>query len=245
MYSLPRDRAIAAAAAVALQLLLVYALIAGFAVTIRRQLASEMATFGIIVPPPAPPPPPPAPRRSHAAQGKAAPAALKAHATEIVAPVKTPEPTPVIAAPKAGIGAAPSQGAAPVPGPGSGAGGTGEGTGSGSAGNGEGDGGTPAEWLRGEIRPHDYPRDLVESGRGGTVGLRFTVGVAGRVTDCQVTRSSGMAALDAATCALILKRFRYRPARDAAGNPVPDAVTGAHVWEVLKPPPAPGDDENR
>ena len=54
----------------------------------------------------------------------------------------------------------------------------------------------------------------------------------GRVTRCIVTSSSGIPELDALTCRLIQKRFRYRPSTDRNGRPVPDEVEGEHIWEA-------------
>jgi protein TonB len=58
----------------------------------------------------------------------------------------------------------------------------------------------------------------------------FTVGVDGRARGCRVTRSSGVAELDALTCRLIEKRFRFRPSTDRYGRPVPDEVDWDHDW---------------
>jgi protein TonB len=60
--------------------------------------------------------------------------------------------------------------------------------------------------------------------------VRYVVGTDGRVSGCRVTRSSGHAELDATTCRLIEQRFRYRPARDAAGRPVPETVSRTFDW---------------
>ncbi len=237
-FSRPRDRLIAIATAMLLQLGLVYVLIAGFAVTIARHLHEQLTVIGIAVSPPPPPPPSvtvePRPQR---ATGKAAPAAKSAHAAPIVAPVITRQPQPELAANKPGAGTSATQGAS-VQGIGSGAGGVGSGTASGGSGAGDGDGGTDAELISGEIREHDYPPDAFAARRSGRVGLRFTVGVNGRVTDCRVTRSSGTPELDAVTCALIIKRFRYRPALDAMGRPVPQQVVGDHDWVIPALPPS-------
>lgn len=225
------------------QLAIGYALLTGLAVTFPGQVRRDLAVFGI-VPPPPPPVAPPSARREAEKSGRASPANLKAHATDIVAP-KSPvilPPPPVVASIKAGIGAAALQGASLEKGPGSGAAGIGDGTGSGGSGDGDGDGGRGAQLISGAIRPSDYPHDAFEARQGGTVRMRFTVGVSGRVTDCVVTRSSGVAALDDATCRLILKRFRYRPARNAAGQAVPDVITGDHEWHVTTPPPDPDED---
>lgn len=225
-----------------LQAVLLLVLVRGLAPAVSARVAHELTTFGILLPPPAPPPLPPVSKStSHAASGKAAPPAKRAQATEVVAPVRTMQPPPVIAAPVAGVGVAAHQGAAPVAGPGSGAGGEGNGTGSGDDGEGEGAGGTPAQWLSGEIRDHDYPHYAFVERKAGTVHLRFTIGVDGRVSDCAVTKSSGVDELDEVTCKLIVKRFRYRPARNARGEPVPTVITGAHVWEIATPPAEPDD----
>ena len=62
----------------------------------------------------------------------------------------------------------------------------------------------------------------------------------GRATDCRVTRSSGNAELDATTCRLIERRFRYHPSRDPDWRPVRAVLVGNHTWE-----PLPETDEDR
>ena len=49
-----------------------------------------------------------------------------------------------------------------------------------------------------------------------------------------MTRSSGNADLDAATCPVVRKRFRYEPARDAFGRPVPGVENGALEWIIQR-----------
>lgn len=89
-----------------------------------------------------------------------------------------------------------------------------------------------ARLLGGRIRNSDYPREARQAGAEGTVFVRFAVRPDGRVGGCSVTRSSGHPALDATTCRLIQKRFRYEPARDADGRRVPDVMQGRQVWWV-------------
>ena len=186
------------------------------------------------LPPPTRTVPPPPKRRPHARhEGAASAPNLVAEPTPLVAPVPViPVPIPpiMVAAPTAGTGGAPSAGAAPIPGPGTGSGGVGDGRGGGGAG--DGDGGTPLRLISGGLDDDDYPRGALAAGIGGTVGLRFIVGIRGRVTDCVVTRSSGSVDLDETTCRLIRKRLRYRPTLDARGRPVPDVVTGEHRWTI-------------
>jgi periplasmic protein TonB len=190
------------------------------------------------VDPPEPPPPRSVPprKRSRRPEGAAAPPNLRSTATELVAPVPVlvpPAPPPVITAPVANTGAAPTQGAAPRPGPGTGAGG--EGTGFGGGGSGDGDGGgwgdeTPPRRIRGRLRDSDYPREAWEAGATGLVTVRYYVNVDGRVSGCRVTHSSGNRALDETTCRLVTERFRYRPSRDGEGRPVRSVVVVDHEW---------------
>jgi protein TonB len=60
--------------------------------------------------------------------------------------------------------------------------------------------------------------------------VRFLVHTDGRPRDCVVTRSSGNPVLDETTCRLIEQRFRYRPARDASGNPQPSVFPATFDW---------------
>lgn len=234
-----------AVGALAVQAVLGALLLAGL--TVRRDTAESpaMHVLSFALPSPQPSPEPRArPVRNRRPEGAAAPPNLKSRATEVVSPVPALLPVPqIVVAPIAATGREASSGNAPVAGPGTGAGGAGNGTGSGGAGNGEGDGGTVLEWIGGRIKDSDYPRKALRAGASGTVYLRFTVGVKGRVTDCTVTRSSGNADLDETTCRLIVERFRYKPSRDANGRPYPDVVTGSHEWMLWRRPDTEDPDE--
>jgi len=238
--STPRERLGGALGALAMVVLLGWLLIGGL--TVRLQLGEEpvLKLLSFTLPPPPPPEPEIAPKPKPQApkeEGKASPPNKVSRATEVVAPLPAPVPPPIPAATKPAQGSDNSSGNAPIAGPGTGAGGTGDGTGSGGRGNGAGGGGgTALRLLKGDITGRDYPKAAAEAGAQGTVGMRFTVGVNGRVTDCRVTRSSGNADLDAVTCQLILKRFRYEPSRDASGKPYADVVTGEQAWELYDRP---------
>lgn len=111
----------------------------------------------------------------------------------------------------------------------------------------------PAEPRADENRPRanlgsyfstdDYPVIAWMSGTEGTVRFRIAInpegrvaGVvvapSGRVQACAITRSSGSAALDAATCAIFFTRVRYSPALDAAGRPVDGQDVGRVTWRL-------------
>lgn len=246
-----RDRLAAATGVFLFHAALGYALIMGLGFDVVPEGVRErMKMFDVRVEPPPPPAEPPAAdeapsekRQTKDPEGAASPANLKDTPSPIMAPkpkIVFPVPPPVVAAPVAGQGNAPAAGAADVPGPGTGSGGIGNGLGSGLFGNGTGGGGggrrIPARHIAGAIHDSDYPRRAFEAGIGGTVHLRFVVAPSGRVSDCRVTRSSGNRDLDATTCRLILRRFRYRPARDPSGNAIAETIVGQHEWEADRRP---------
>ncbi|WP_343519914.1 TonB family protein [Sphingomonas sp.] len=185
------------------------------------------------------------PQRSTRPSGEAAPPNLRSRATEIVVPkpaVPIIVQPLVIAAEKAANGVQATSGAAEVAGPGTGAGGQGDGFGGGGSGDGDGAGdpdATPPRQIRGRIRDSDYPDDLADRGIGGRVTVVFLVQADGRVTECDVDGSSGIARLDALTCRLIRERFRFRPSRDGQGRPVPAYVRETHEWVFERLPPEP------
>jgi len=113
--------------------------------------------------------------------------------------------------------------------------GTGGGAGNGASGGGSGDnGGTDAEWISGQIGNSDYPPQAADRGAQGTVRTEITVAPNGRISGCQVIRSSGDPDLDATTCRLILRRFRFRPATDDAGRTIADTVEYDQEWVLSR-----------
>lgn len=226
-----RERAIALALVVVVQLALGIALVSGLRVSLSRARDAAQRLIEIDVTPPPPVVPLRQPARSKPAKhhSEAAPATAPAPQGGAPGPIAAPAPpsvTPVV----------PLRPAAPVSGGGTGSGpaiGAGAGGGSGGQGNGAGDGGgTDLELISGEITPRDYPKHLGNAGVGGRVTVVFTVGVDGRPRQCRVERSSGIPELDLLTCRLIEKRFRFRPTLDRYGRPVPDEVEWDHDWIV-------------
>ncbi|WP_294039905.1 energy transducer TonB [Sphingomonas sp.] len=227
-----------AVGAMVVQGVLLWALIAGLAVSSSPALRDRIASFALTPDQPAPPPPPPQTKRNSSKEGAASPANIRSTATEIVAPkpILPPPPQPIAAAPVANTGVQTTQGAAPVEGPGYGAGSVGNGFGSGGAGDGDGAGDgrdTPPRRIGGRIKPSDLPDDLaynLSSGVDLTVGVKYAVEEDGRVTDCRITRSSGNRALDLLTCDLIERKFRYRPALDENREPFKSWIVENHTW---------------
>ncbi|MDE2404988.1 MAG: TonB family protein [Sphingomonadales bacterium] len=169
------------------------------------------------------PPPPPTrhPAPAHDRQQGGAPSAARAPRHVVTPPVRLPLPVVTPAPPAGGLA---SRGA------GAGLAGQGAGTGSGDA-AGDG-GGSDAEWIKGAITDSDYPHEAREARQQGVTHTRVEVDANGRPSACTIRRSSGSALLDQTTCRLILKRFRFAPARDATGRAIADAVDYDQEWSI-------------
>jgi protein TonB len=230
-----QERLVAASIAALIVMLAGYALIIGLSVDVRGVRDRAITLIDLHVPPP-PPPPKQRVEKAHSKAAKQAPSPrnLKNEATKIVVPppvIPLPAPPPIIAAPRAGVGMAPSNGASSRAGPGQGAGGEGNGLGGGGDGDGDGDD-IPPRQTGGRIKFSDMPADLRAAGVGGAVDVRYRVGVDGKASECTATKSSGNAELDRFTCQLIEQRFRFKPSRDSDGNPVPSFIVETHSWIV-------------
>ena len=207
----------------------VLGLIRAFAPDFTQQAVDRvLSTFTVTITAPPPPPPPPAPEsRAAGAQGEAGKQALPSAA-------KAPVPRVPIAknpAPKASsTGSAVTSGATNQ-GSGTGAGGSGEGTGSGGSGSGQGSGGaSKAVHVSGQIsNARDFP--VPPGGREARIGksviLALTIAPSGRATACRVYRASGFPDTDAVACKLAVERLRFKPATNAAGEP----ITSTFYWQ--------------
>ena len=78
----------------------------------------------------------------------------------------------------------------------------------------------------------DYPEDAIRKDLGGTTGLALLIDEEGRVADCMVVQTSGQAALDTQSCAVIKRRARFTPARGFDGQPTKDRVTSRINWLI-------------
>lgn len=210
---------------VALLHLLVFAgLIRAFAPGISAVVVDQVvSTFSVTVATrdEAEPRPVPEPEGASAEEGR------EARPQEVSAPRQTlpkqPQPVP----PVSSTGSENPSGAAEA-GTGTGGGGDGIGTGSGRGGTGQGGGAVQKlEKIAGDINSaRDYPKKTRDLRIGQSVTILLTVGPDGQVRDCRVTQPSPDADADAITCRLATDRFRFRPARNAAG----EAVTGKYAW---------------
>lgn len=83
----------------------------------------------------------------------------------------------------------------------------------------------------------DYPASAVRNHEQGSVAFRLRVGADGRPSGCSVTGSSGSSILDTTTCALLMERARFEPARDGRGRATTDEFNGRIVWRMPAPSP--------
>lgn len=229
----PKERRPAAiAAAVVVQGVLGWLVVQGLAGRFPPEPpADDLALVTVDVTKPKPPPPPPHPEPRQRRAGEGAPPAIKSRSE---APPPEPrvvvrQPDPIAPSTESANEAPP--GSSQVVGNGSGAGGRGNGSGIGSGGNGSGAGAaSPARRIAGSLGDRDYPRAAADAGAAGTVAIAFRVRPDGRVDQCRVLASSGYSGLDELTCNLVQRRFRYEPARDAAGAPVATILRTSFTW---------------
>lgn len=232
------DRLRAALGVAAAHGLIGYLLITGLAWHASAgETSGALKTFDVVLEPPPPPLSIPEEAKSFTPEGAASPPSKKARPTPVVAPppiIRLDVPPPIASVPRetpVPTGTDPSAGVSDIDGPGSGTGGEGFGMGSGGSGSGTGSGGARrAKRLQGALANEDYPRAALRAGAEGSVSVRYTVAADGRVRGCRVTGSSGNRELDATTCRLIERRFVYRPATNARGEAVAQAVSKTYDW---------------
>lgn len=210
-----------------LHLAAILALIRAFAPDFTAQVAQTIArtlTVTITAPPPQPEPrPEPKPAGAAGEAGKkAVPREVRAEQPK-VAIAKAPAPR------ASSTGSADTSGARDA-GSGTGAGGSGSGTGSGAGGSGQGGGASKPVHISGRIdRAADFP--IPPGGREERIGkaviLALTISPEGRATSCRIYKSSGLPETDEVTCRLARERLRFKPALNAAGEP----VAGTFYWQ--------------
>ena len=91
---------------------------------------------------------------------------------------------------------------------------------------------TPRNNPGGWVTESDYRTSWINREWTGVARFELQISASGRVTDCQITRSTGHSALDNATCQLITKRARFNPATDSAGQATSSTYANAISWEL-------------
>lgn len=218
----PHQRTIAALASGLLVTAIAAMLVLGLRVNLSAPRLPSLVAVTLEPPVPEPSPPPP-PAKSHAPPGAPSPSNLRNRASPVIAAPNPLPSTPIVAAAKPAEGDATQSGAVDRAGTGEGAGGAGDGTGGGGI-------ATEPVQIRGRLSVDDFPFGLIGPGERASVRLSYLVETDGRVSTCRILRSSGFVEVDAMACRLIEQRFRYRPARNAAGEPVRAGVEETHTW---------------
>ena len=203
-----KNRQIALGAVVVLHILLGYAIVSGFAISVVKKIVEPLEAVNVkeeAPPPDEPPPPPPkeveippyVPPPEVTVQSEAPAPTITTQST-----VSTPDP-PRVAPP------APPAPPAPAVKP------------------------TPAT-PRGRgnvISTDDYPSASRAAEEEGVVTVSYTIGVDGKVSACEATKSSGFKRLDDAACNIIMRRWRFNPATEN-GQPVESRKSQPVRWKL-------------
>jgi protein TonB len=198
-------RSVAIVLVVLLHVGLAYAFITGLAFNVIKKTVQDLKTFDVKEAVPPPPPPPP-PKNIPPPPVVAPPPIVQTQAPPpVITVVPPPPPAPVI------------HETLPPPKPSV---------------------ATPAK-LRGDpnfgITDADYPSDALRANEEGVTRFSYDITTDGRMANCHVTGSSGSASLDTATCRLATRNARWKPALDAAGNPVETHGLSRSIrWQIPK-----------
>ncbi|WP_366943575.1 energy transducer TonB [Parasphingopyxis sp.] len=201
-------RLTAIVAVIILHVALAYALVSGLAVRVAQAVQEDLTVFDVEDEPPPPeeelpPPPPEQPLPPPPVVVTPPPPVVIQRPTVAPRPV-APAPAPPPPAPPPPPPPPPSQAQAAQP------------------------RGNPGRWVTNA----DYPSASIRNEEQGTASFRLTVGTNGRVTNCQITSSTGYSRLDNETCRQLQRRARFRPALDDAGNPTTGTYSSSIRWEI-------------
>ncbi|MEO1044585.1 MAG: energy transducer TonB [Pseudomonadota bacterium] len=86
------------------------------------------------------------------------------------------------------------------------------------------------------ITTTDYPMKAALDGNEGDIEAELFVSDDGKVTGCDIIKSSGDSRLDMATCRLLRKRARFKPALDEQRQPISASYIYSYSWRL--PPPS-------
>lgn len=90
----------------------------------------------------------------------------------------------------------------------------------------------PVGDLRGLISASDYPGVALQQLQSGSVTMVLLIDEAGRVADCSLIETSGVAALDAQSCSIVTRRARLTPAVGADGKPRKSSFIQRITWKL-------------
>jgi hypothetical protein len=79
---------------------------------------------------------------------------------------------------------------------------------------------------------NDYPWDALRSGQTGLAHVVLMVDATGRLADCTLIATSGVALIDAQTCIILRKRGKFTPAIGSDGKPTRGVIHERVNWEM-------------
>lgn len=88
--------------------------------------------------------------------------------------------------------------------------------------------GKPGNWVTNA----DYRPRWIREELSGSARFTLAIDASGKVSGCTITRSTGYAALDTATCDLVTKRARFDAALDGNGKPVAGSYSNTVNWNI-------------
>ncbi len=198
-------RTVAVVLVILLHLLLGYALVTGLAFNVIKKAVSDLKTFDVKEAVPPPPPPPPP---------KDIPPPPVVAPPPIVQTTQAPPPIAVVPPPP--VAPPVIHEVLPPPKPSE----------------------AKAARTKGDqsfgITDEDYPAAAQRNGEEGTTAIAYDITADGHMANCHVTGSSGSSTLDTTTCQLAMRRARFYPAQDAAGNPIASHGNRRIRWQIPK-----------
>lgn len=95
---------------------------------------------------------------------------------------------------------------------------------------------TPANQVNSTnlITEADYPRESRTEGAQGRTRVRVSVNSLGKQYRCEILTSSGLESIDKASCAVVMKKAIFEPARDELGVPIVGQIFMNLNWRVNK-----------
>lgn len=90
----------------------------------------------------------------------------------------------------------------------------------------------PKKPLGSYFSSQDYPEQAIMSGQGGTLEFAMLIDEKGKLADCTVISTSGVASLDSQSCAALVARASFTPAIGMDGKAIKSAITQRIRWEI-------------
>ncbi len=90
----------------------------------------------------------------------------------------------------------------------------------------------PSGDLSGIFSPDDYPGIAMFKDQMGSVAFVLLIDEQGKVADCTVTETSGVASLDSQSCAIVKERAKFKPAIGLDGKPSKSSYFQRITWRL-------------